>query len=130
MERFKLRTTPILKAMGFRYNMATGLYMRLLLHGARVYKKSDTERFIEIWEDSYDGYGNFSGRRQIIKDFPLDAEISKFDFYQEMFKYLSMKFSSPFLIIDFDYYLGLTSEKKSAPGAGLLRIENDCCIVL
>lgn len=123
MERFKLRATPLLKAMGFRYNKATGLYMRLLTHGARVYKKSNTERFIEIWKDSYDGYGDFSGRKQIIRDFPLDAEVSRYDYYQEAFNYLSTLFSSPFLKVDFDYYLGLSPEKTSAPGAGLLYLK-------
>lgn len=123
MERFKLRATPVLKAMGFRYNKATGLYMRLLTHGARVYKKNDTERFIEIWEDRYDGYGNFCGRNQVIRDFPLDAEICKYEYYQDVFQFLALKFASPFLLIDFDYYLGLTGTKKALPGAGFLSLK-------
>jgi len=110
----KLRITPILKTLGFRYNKETRLYDRDMIYGARVYKCSDTERMLEIWKDTYNGSGEFTGSTLILKDFSLDSSAKKYSFYKMAFTDLAKEFESPELITNMDYYVGLTSSKTGS----------------
>jgi hypothetical protein len=110
----KVRATPVLKALGFRYNKAFELYLRNMTHGARVYKTSDTIRALEIWHDLYDGRGDFAGRTLLYKNLPLDASDDMVDFYRQVFSHLAEEFEAPRLIEKILYYLGKEEELENS----------------
>lgn len=102
----KVRITPVLKALGFKFDKNYDIYRKDLIYGARLYLLDEGIRAIEIWKDIYNGNGEFKGCTLIIKNFVLDDNGDKIDFYWDIFIRLSFEFNAPILLDRFNYYIG------------------------
>ncbi|MCX7780014.1 MAG: hypothetical protein N2491_03735 [Negativicutes bacterium] len=107
----KLRSTPMLKAMGFRYRADLDFYVNGLSYGARIFRKSDELRALDIWKDLYKGNGEFAGSTLIVKNFPLDSATDSIQFYWDMFTRFSLEFEAHQLLDRFLYYIGRDEEE-------------------
>lgn len=120
-DQLKVKVTPLLKALGFKYEGAS-VYKVInikgrLLYQARVYKRGGSTRYLEVHKSVYRSTGEFDHNEIVLRDWPLDVESTEETrlVYREALADLARELgsyaNSVFIDRNSDYLLGL-SEKR------------------
>jgi hypothetical protein len=106
----KIKITPYLKKLGFRRVSKSG-YERhsgdRLTHTARIYKKEDNKRYLEMFVIVYDTVtGEKHHVETLVKDFPLDRRLSTLFLTLDSLVDLSYTVGSPINTAEVNKYVG------------------------
>lgn len=108
----KVRITPLLRTFGFKEGDSHGIYVsKNGQYYARIYKLSAHVRALEIVKTVYIN-GEKHHKELVVKDLPLDADDSRYDFYMDVLMDLGREFGRPRVVENAEYYFNWSPEKK------------------
>lgn len=111
----KVRITPLLKALGFRYLEGSSFIYNQedkVYYEGRIYKRNSGERYVEIVKNHYDEFGDLHYRSLICKDLCLDIPDNQLGSIIIWIIYISKEIGNfEYVVRNINYWLGLENER-------------------